>query len=386
VLYISHNSVGTALVRGQVLTYLRGLSADGIETDLLTYERGGPFPTGEFPRGRWHPIQARSGSSVVVKALDVLGGALLGVRVIASRRVRFTHARGYVPAALAAVLRLFTGRPYIFDMRGFLGEEYVDAGYWKPTELRFRLLRISERWLLRHAAHIVVLTHTAAARLRADPLYSESARGKPVTVIPCAVDLERFRPRDDRASVPTVVHSGSLGIAYDLPGMLRLYARARALRPDLRLLFLNRDAHDTIAAARTAAGLDDADIVIRSASFDEMPSLVGACHVGIICAFEAPSKSGSSPVKVGEYLACGLPVVSTPNLGDTDTLLARYDAGAIVRVDDDLAVDVAARALVGLLDDELRRRNARRLAETEFALESGVALYREVYRRMAGSI
>ena len=165
--------------------------------------------------------------------------------------------------------------------------------------------------------------------------------------------------------------------------MVGLYGHARALRPDLQLLFLNRDAQDAIHSAISAAGLDGADITVREASFTEMPDLLAACHVGLVLARDAISKSGSSPVKVAEYLACGLPVVVSPKLGDTDELIRRYDAGAIVGTDD-ASLRAAAASVVALLDDPVRRANARRLAEAEFALETGIARYRDVYRTVAG--
>lgn len=366
-----------------MLPYLRGLAEVGVTTELITYERGGEFPDGEFPRSRWHAVRARRGSSLLVKAIDVLAGVSLAIRLVFGRRATLIHARSYVPAAIALVVGALTHRPYVFDMRGFLGEEFVDAGYWTTKDIRFRAWRVADRVLLKRAAHIVVLTEAAARRLRSDPLYARWAAKKDVTVIPCAVDLARFHPLAVRDAVPTFVYSGSLAIAYDLDAMLRLYRYARELRPDLRLLFLNRDAHEAIRSAVSSAGLERADIVIRSASFDEMPRLIAAGHVGMVLARKAISKSGSSPVKVAEYLACGLPVVVSPDLGDTDALVRRYDAGVIVRPDDDRSLREGARSLVGLLDDDERRANARRLAETEFSLEIGVARYREVYRRVS---
>jgi glycosyltransferase involved in cell wall biosynthesis len=382
--YVSHNSVGTALARSQVLPYLRGLADRGVDTELVTFERGGDFPSGEFPRSRWHAIRARIGSSLLVKAFDVLSGVLLTTTLVFRSRASLIHARSYVPAAIALVAGIFTRRPYVFDMRGFLGEEFVDAGYWTPGDVRFRAWRVAEKLLLRRAAHIVVLTDAAAARLRSDPLYAPWAKGKPVTVIPCAVDLVRFAPSTERANAPTLVYSGSVAIAYDLEAIVRLYLYAREREPRLRMLFLNRDAHDTIRAAVHAVGADDADVVVRSATFDDVPALLAACHVGIVLARESLSKAGSSPVKVAEYLACGLPVIVSQRLGDTDELVRRYDAGVVVDPASDGSLREGAMALIDLLHDPLRRANARRLAEAEFALAVGVDRYREVYRQVAG--
>src|SRR5207249_4350586 len=116
----------------------------------------------------------------------VLSGVVLTTSLVLRSGAQLIHARSYVPAAIALVAGILTRRPYVFDMRGWLGEEFVDAGYWTLDDVRFKAWRFAERLLLRRAAHIVVLTNAAAARLRSDPLYVPWARGKPVTVIPCA--------------------------------------------------------------------------------------------------------------------------------------------------------------------------------------------------------
>src|SRR5262249_12031951 len=138
-------------------------------------------------------------------------------------RANAVHARSYVPAAIAWLATRLTRRPFIFDMRGFLGEEYVEGGHWSRLSLRYRVLRFVEQLLLRSAAEIVVLTEVAARRLRAESRYAAAVRSTTITVIPCAVDLERFQPRV-RSSVPTLIYAGSIGMTYALDEMLTLYA------------------------------------------------------------------------------------------------------------------------------------------------------------------
>jgi len=43
------------------------------------------------------------------------------------------------------------------------------------------------------------------------------------------------------------------------------------------------------------------------------------------------SRLGTSPVKVSEYLSCGLPVIINAGIGDTDRVIAQEDVGALVR-------------------------------------------------------
>lgn len=379
--YVSHNGIRTALVRSQVLPYLDGLHRQGIAFDLVTFEDDRlPTVADGF---RWWPVTRHRGSGLIAKALDILQGAVVVARL--SRGATLLHARSYVPAVIAAVAGALTRRPYIFDMRGFLPDEYVDAGYWRSTELRYRLLRLAERSLLRRAAHIVVLTEAAARRLRAEPRYARFVGDTPITAIPCAVDLERFRPLAERGAAPTLVYTGSLGSFYELDPMLAVYRAARALVPRLRFLIVNRGEQELVRASIARAGLDGADVELRSADFAEMPGLVGAAHVGIALIRQSPSKVGSSAVKIAEYLACGLPIVVNAGLGDIDVQVREHDAGHVMAAygPDDIAG--AGRAVAALLTDEGARSRARGLAETAYDVRAATARYAEVYSAVAGA-
>lgn len=385
VVHVTHNGIGTPLVRSQVLPYLRLLAARGHEVDLVTFERGDPYPEGEFPRERWHAAHPRAGRSLLAKIADFLVGVRVVARIARRRRAEVLHARSYLPAAICWVVGLVLRLPYVFDMRGFLGEEYVDAGIWAPDDLRYRALRLSERRLLRDAAAIVVLTHAAARRLRSAPRYVCETRSKDITVIPCAVDLDRFRPPTSRSSTPTLVYSGSLGMWYLLDEMVSVYARARQIEPDLRFLFLNRNEHGLIRRAWARAGLPPEDVEIRATDFGRVPSELGRAHVGIALLRRAPSKVGSSPIKIAEYLACGLPVVVNEGLGDSDDQVRRADAGHVVPSYDAPALAAAGAAVVTLIRDGAASGRARSLAEDVFDVRAGASAYDGVYRRIASA-
>ena len=381
VVYVSPNGAGTALVRSQVLAYLRGLAERGTSFDLVTFERDDdpPFPEGDFPRERWHGIRARRGGGIAAKVLDVLQGAAFVLRLAIVRRAGLLHARSYLPAAIVWAVTRVVRRPYVFDMRGFLGDEYVEGRHWRAGTWPHRLLRACERRLLADAAGIVVLTEAAEQRLRADPRYAPAVGATPVLVTPCAVDLARFRPVEARPGPPTLVYAGSLGLSYALDAMLGLYAAAREHLPALRFLILNRKDHALIAAAIARPGLRSADIVVRSAEFDEMPAMLAAAHAGICLLDQVSSKLASSPIKIGEYLACGLPVVLNRGIGDAAAQVAAVGAGHVLEAYSDAEIRRGGAALAALLGDERARSAARALAEEFYGVPAGVAAYAGLY-------
>lgn len=379
VVYVSHNEIDNGLVRSQVLPYLRTMAErHDVHTRLITFERGGTFPDGEFPRGHWIAIHARRGSGLVAKVLDVVAGVVATARAVVGDRAQLIHARSYVPAAIACVVGLVTRRPYVFDMRGFLGDEYREVGYWTSRDLRYRALRLAERPLLRRAAGIVCPTSEAERRLRSE--YAAETRGTPVVVLPSMVDLQRFRPLEQRAADPTLVYSGTLGSWYMLDEMLRVYAAARSRVPDLRFLIVSRSDPSLVAEAVRRTGIDAAGVSLRPAAFNVMPGILGIAHVGIALVRQVRSKLSASALKVAEYLACGLPVIVNVGLGDIGAQVQLARAGHVVPDYADAALRQAGDAVVALLEDEGARRRARSLAEAEYDLREGARRYVELYR------
>jgi glycosyltransferase involved in cell wall biosynthesis len=381
-IYVTHNEIGSPLVRSQVLPYLRRLAATGTSIDLVSFERGTfALPADELGPVEWHGLRATQGRSLIAKAADVLRGLALVVRLVHRRNAVLLHARSYLPAAICAVAGVLTRRPFIFDMRGFLGDEFVDAGLWSERDSRYRAVRVAEGVLLKRAAEVVVLTHKAERRLRTEPRYRDLVRAKNITVVPCAVDLERFRPaavRDDR---PTLVYSGSVGTWYDLDTMLKLFAATRVLVPGLRFLVLNRSDHQLVRSALERHSINEPAVELRAADFADVPASVASAHVGLCVLRRVGSKSGSSPIKVAEYLACGLPVVVDDGQGDIPDLILRYRAGHVITGYADERIARAAEATASLLTNADARANARHLAEIEFDVDEATARYVEIYER-----
>ena len=105
---------------------------------------------------------------------------------------RIVHARGYVSALIALALRASRGTRLLFDMRGFWGDEKVDAGHWARDSRLYRTTKNFERRFFESADAIVSLTH---AGVREFPGLGYRIRaGIPIEVIPTCTDVDRFAP------------------------------------------------------------------------------------------------------------------------------------------------------------------------------------------------
>ena len=167
--------------------------------------------------------------------------------------------------------------------------------------------------------------------------------------------------------------------------MVDFFAAARRLEPDLLFLVLSQSSPEIIERDFARAGIPPADYRVTRSEPGEVGRYLGVADFGISFVRPCFSKISSSPTKVGEYLAAGLPVVSTAGIGDVDELLERNRVGVLVRELEPRAYEAAARQVLELAGDPSRPRALPRawLAQSCRSTEVGIPRYDRLYREVA---
>jgi glycosyltransferase involved in cell wall biosynthesis len=398
-LYICYLSLDDPLVHTQVLAYLQGLAAAGHEIHLLTFE------SGRLTRARrrtlrrelaasgirWYGLRYHKRPSLPATVYDVIAGALYAAAIALRHDVDVLHARSHVPAAMALIARrLARGRrpSLIFDVRGLMAEEYVDAGRWRFGGVPFRITKWIERVAIARAAGIVVLTERVRRQLfGATPPPS-------VFVIPCCADVEALaRAAAEReptraalgiAEARVMVYVGKFGGWYMAREMAAFFALALKLEPRLHFLILTQSDRDEIEH-QLGDHAPDSGYTITFAPPSAIARYLAAADFGISFIRPAPSKASSSPTKVGEYLGAGLPVLSTSGVGDLDALIAP-EIGVLIAEHSGPSYRHAWEGMLELLDDPDTPARSRAVACAELSLtEVGIPRYLELYGLVAES-
>src|SRR5688572_14338993 len=209
VLFISYNGMLDPLGQSQVLPYLRELAKMGVRFALLSFERAQAFTANGIARWEelqrhlalenidWHWLRYHQKPSLPATAFDVMAGIRYSRKLVERNGIEMVHARGHIPAAIGLALKKRFGLKLIFDVRGLMADEYVDAEHWSRGGMLYRLTKSVERRLFAASDGVVTLTE------RIWPLIRDwdGLEGREVVheVIPCCVDLELFRfAPDDR--------------------------------------------------------------------------------------------------------------------------------------------------------------------------------------------
>ncbi len=261
--------------------------------------------------------------------LTALGGSLHVRKAIKRHGIDVVMPRSILPA-LATMLALRGQLPMVFDADGLPLDERVDFSGLSSSSMVYRALREVEAQAVRTAA--VVLTRSAKAieilQARAGARTDESK----FFVVSNGRDPEKFKPVSDELArkvlrrdlglpedVPLVVYAGSLGPQYCPDEMAHLFSGIRKRMPDAHWLILTGSPEAVDSLLERYPDLRDC-ITVRSVPPDEVPRYLACADLGLALRRQSFSMQAVAPIKLGEYLLCGLPLVATAGIGDTDRL------------------------------------------------------------------
>ncbi|MEZ4287932.1 MAG: glycosyltransferase [Polyangiales bacterium] len=393
-IYITYWSLRDPLCESQCLPYIRGLADCGYRMGLITFEgEAARMSRDDAARAKqllseqgvtWRPLRYHQRPPVLSTFADIGVGAAVLAQWCKSSGARLIHARASVPCAIGRAAQATTGVAFFADADGPLSHEYVENGVWKENSIPFRLTEWGESNALGHADAIGVLSESRRRQLIGE-------YPTPIWVLPCAVDTEKYKPVRDRLTVrhslgldgTVFLYTGKLGGRYDENALFSFCEVAYARVPNARFMFLTPHPEAPIRERFSRFG---AAVTVKKVAPDEVPNYLAASDVGLSFVRQVPSASAGSPIKVGEYLSAGLPVVGGLGCTDYERAIVRANAGVIVRAYDQPSFRDACDQVVALLEDPSTKDRARRLAIERVGLNEVVLpRYREIYRSLIGA-
>jgi len=332
-----------AVLQAQVGGQARALAAAGNGCMLLARSDAAAVPIEGFDRIETVPAGGSGGFAATWWAAR--GAARSTAAAEFAPDIVYTRSVACSGAGRSLARRL--GARHVHDVRGLSAAEYALKGGRGPA---VALLSWIERREIARAEHLICVSHRLADRIRA-------ATGRAVeAVVPCSVDVDRFAPDPEaRAALraglgwaedaPVVVYCGGMSRWQKIDAIVSRLAAACERLSELRLLFLTPDP-EGIAGRLSGAGVPADRFHARSVPSAAVPSHLAAADMGIVLRDDIAVNNVASPIKIAEYLACGLPVIASPGIGDYSAMLEAEDLGVLIDPEGDADTDT--------LDDFIR--------------------------------
>jgi glycosyltransferase involved in cell wall biosynthesis len=374
ILFVTWDGPGLAYLESLFLPIFAGLKEHGFHFDVLQFRWGDPASAGDVGRRcealgigyRSVPVWRRGGS------LGPFASALAGGARV-RRAVRAFGSDAVMPRSVLPSLAVLAGRvaarcPVILDADGLELDERVEFAGLSSKSLTYRFLRDVEAQMARLATAVVTRTPDSREILlaRAGPALDPEdvhlvTNGRDEQVFHAGDNATRAAVRREigvAADAPLIVYAGSVGYRYNTPRIGAFVEAVRQHRSDAKLLLLSGSPEAAVNELGSGGARDAT--VLRVAPFD-VPRYLSAADVGTAFVRPTFSTRGVAPIKIGEYLLCGVPVVGAAQVGNNAPLVA-----ANVFRDDHGDLDGAARWFV---EEVLHNRDSYRVRARAAGLE-----------------
>lgn len=216
----------------------------------------------------------------------------------------------------------------------------VESNVWKWYDPRAIVQSIQERRQKGSARYLLPVSYNYANQLLVEGISAER-----IQVVPCCIDTEKFvfseieretvRVRNGISAQAVVgIYVGKFGGIYYWKEAFRLYKQAfDFFGESFFLVILSPHDEEEIDSQLKINSIPANRVLIRSVPHDEVNGWLCAADFAFCTIKPAPSRKFCSPVKNGEYWACGLPVMMELGIGDDSQIIVSEGGGVIMTIE-----------------------------------------------------
>jgi glycosyltransferase involved in cell wall biosynthesis len=182
------------------------------------------------------------------------------------------------------------------------------------------------------------------------------------------------------------VYAGSVTGLYMLEEMGKLFIGLKAVRPGTFFRILTAGDPGFVRRTFAEMGIGEADFSVQKATSGEVLNWVSRSQVAI--SFRKPtfSQIAASPTKIGEYLACGIPVIVNSGIGDIAEQVNEDGTGVVIDKFEQSDYAKAIDMILDMMKQPDLADKCRAIAKERFDLSTvGGPAYRGLYKRLLDS-
>lgn len=283
--------------------------------------------------------------------------------------------------------RGFRGK-LIFDADGLPIEERIDFAGLKKDSVQYKLMKSAETKILKNADAVITRSQKAID-IHINNI-GEKNREK-FSVVCNGRDKNLFKLNQDSRVLARkelelgdeflFVYAGSLGPQYCLPEMLVIFNHHKMANNSKFLILTG----NTEFAEQNIPEELRSKIILKSVKSDEVPFYLNAADVAFALRQPTFSMQGVAPIKLGEYLLCGLPVIASKGIGDTDDILKNfqecylYDHSSQLEKQKDKITDFLGEVV------PVDKKNLAAKAQEFFSLQAAAESYINIINRVTNN-
>lgn len=292
--------------------------------------------------------------------------------------IKLLHARSFYPAFLSIIVKIIfkLSVKVIYDNRGLYIDEKILSGDIKKASIKEKFFRWSEKYTVKNCDKMVVVSNQFKSYILNK---SQNKTLSKIVVIPnrTLIDMNINLTQKYNNRI-VLVYSGSSAIWQNLSELKKLFIQSLNIFDDVmfKIISYEKDKFQNLFSQESEL-LSMVDII--SVEPAKVKEELSKCNCGILLRENNLINNVSSPLKFAEYLAAGLPVLLSEGVGDTESIIQKYNVGVIIKNSDYVT---ALKELRELLNDQNLYHRCLKIANEEFNLKNSFKQYQEIYDKL----
>lgn len=316
-----------------VLPYLKAIQADNLQYVLLTWEQKqfalskNEITEFEFELAgyniKWKRTNWHSGSFKLLKKLfDFTFGLLYSLSLIFKFKATKIFSEGFPGAVIGHYLSRLTGKPHIIHTFEPHADYMKDAGVWSDNSWEYKLLKKLEVPIANRCEHIITATSAYKKILIQKGIETN------IHIIPSCISMEnykfdeiaRYRIRSElkiKEDQIVIVYLGKIGGMYMEDELFAFFKHCLKLNSaKFQFFFFTNYPQVLIQQKLKKFNISTQKIHFKYLEKEEVSKYLSAADIGFCGVRPIPNQRFSSPIKNGEYWACGLPTIIPKGVSD----------------------------------------------------------------------
>lgn len=283
-----------------------------------------------------------------------------------ANKVDVLHAETHLAAAVCSRIKQITGIRYVFDMHGLVSHEAKGA----HTSVNWvKFLEKIESETVKSADYVVVVSNLMRTYISAK--YKKPL--KQIFVIPNGSELY---PQKASYALPLkIIYAGNFAYFERVLDFVKTSEFSRSEEYRFFLMgdgVLRKEIFDYINTNHTNV------VYLGKKSKEETLQRFCGMQIGVAPSTKDMARRVASPMKILDYAACGLPIISV-NAGEWSDMINKYDCGIVTKNSDPAEF---ADAIEYLKDEKVwiqKSNNARIMVREEYLWDKVLEPFVEIY-------
>lgn len=398
VLFIIESSISNPILFSQGIPHIQENSKKGVKYSILSFEDHNYFKHDPGAKKRFDEANSelegfaqifsvRTETNKLITSLNLRTvrmlflGILKGLRIVKKNKVEIIHGRSNLPSLISLLIKKFSNVKVVYDNRGLVSNEFDNR-----KRIRIFAEILIEKYLLKNSDEIIVVSEAFKRYLFTK--YPEYDLNKKITVIVNSFSEKRFtyseqvrlkQRRDNNLEDKIVmVYSGPSVFWQRFDLVLATFKLLKEMNKKSFLLVVSYDPE--IKKIILNSGIDESDFAVHNVIASEVNSYLIMGDFGVIFRDDRIRSKVCAPIKLGEYLASGLPVLCMNQIGDTDEIVSEYKVGVIM--EDEKEIQNKLKEIVELANEPDIKLRCRKAAEEKLSSNLSSQKYYDVYKHI----